>query len=250
MGAFGRVRHLPETPAAHLVCRRRAHLHGAAPGQDGDTRGVGASADPADQHPPRHRRQPPHLGPAVPFADRASGDVRYRSVTMAPDRRRRERGSISADEILNGAFEVAAEVSVDNLSMPVLARHLDVGVTSIYWYFRRKDELLDTMTDRALAQYKFTVPDIDASNWRESLCNHARTMRKEFLDVPVLCDLVLIRGHYGMRALHGALHEIERPVAAMVEAGLTPTEAAETYGAISVHSRGSVALQRLQQKTE
>ena len=169
---------------------------------------------------------------------------------MASRRQRRERGSISVDEILTGAFEVAAQVSIDNLSMPVLARHLDVGVTSIYWYFRRKAELLDAMTDRALAQYEFTVPDIDASNWRESLRNHARTMRRHFLDDPVLSDLVLIRGHYGMRALHGALHEIERPVAALVEAGLTPEQAVETYGAISVHSRGSVVLQRLQQKTE
>jgi AcrR family transcriptional regulator len=169
---------------------------------------------------------------------------------MAQQRRRRERGSISVDEIINGAFEVAADVSVDNLSMPLLARHLDVGVTSIYWYFRKKDELLDAMTDRALAQYEFTVADIDASNWRQSLRNHAQTMRKQFLADPVLCDLVLIRGHYGMPALHGALHEIERPIAALVDAGLSPEQAVETYGAISVHSRGSVVLQRLQQKTE
>ena len=54
------------------------------------------------------------------------------------------------------------------------------------------------MTDRALAQYEFTVPGIDASNWRESLRNHAQTMRRQFLDDPVLCDLVLIRGHYGV----------------------------------------------------
>jgi AcrR family transcriptional regulator len=169
---------------------------------------------------------------------------------MATQRRRRERGSISVEEIINGAFDVAAEVSIDNLSMPLLARHLDVGVTSIYWYFRRKDELLDAMTDRALAQLEFTMPDIDASNWRASLRSHTQTMRKQFLADPVLCDLVLIRGLYGMSALHGALYEIERPVAALVDAGLTPEQAVETYGAISVHSRGSVVLQRLQQKTE
>src|SRR5215208_3656772 len=168
---------------------------------------------------------------------------------MAQRRRRRERGSISVDEILNGAFEVAAEVAIDNLSMPLLARHLDVGVTSIYWYFRKKNELLDAMTDRALARYEFTVPFIDASNWRASLRNHARTMRRRFLDDPILCDLVLIRGHYSASALLGALHEIERPVAALVEAGLTPQQAVETYGALSVHSRGSVVLQRLQQKS-
>jgi AcrR family transcriptional regulator len=116
---------------------------------------------------------------------------------MAQRRQRRERGSISVDEILNGTLEVAAEVSTDNLSMPLLARHLDVGVTSIYWYFHKKDELLDAMTDPALARYEFMVPCIDASNWRESLGNHARTTRKQFLDDPILCDLVLIRGHYG-----------------------------------------------------
>jgi AcrR family transcriptional regulator len=169
---------------------------------------------------------------------------------MAAQRRqRRERGSISVDEILNGAFEVAAEVSIDNLSMPLLARQLDVGVTSIYWYFRKKDELLDAMTDRALERYEFTVPCIDASNWRASLRNHARTMRRQFLDDPILCDLVLIRGHYGASALHGALQEIEQPVAALVEAGLTAEQAVETYGAISVHTRGSVVLERLQNKT-
>jgi AcrR family transcriptional regulator len=168
---------------------------------------------------------------------------------MAQRRRRRERGSISVDEILDGAFAVAAEVSIDNLSMPQLAKHLDVGVTSIYWYFRKKDELLDAMTDRALQRYEFTVPCIDASNWRASLRNHARTMRKRFLDDPILCDLVLIRGHYGASALHGALQEIEHPVAALVEAGLTPEQAVETYGAISVHTRGSAVLERLQNKS-
>jgi AcrR family transcriptional regulator len=83
---------------------------------------------------------------------------------MAQRRQRRERGSISVDDTLNGAFEVAAEVSIDNLSMPLLARHLDVGVTSIYWYFRKKDELLDAMTGRALARYECTVPCRRSSN--------------------------------------------------------------------------------------
>jgi AcrR family transcriptional regulator len=112
-------------------------------------------------------------------------------TSAADARRRRERGSISIDEILNGAFEVATEVSIDNLSMPLLAKHLDVGITSIYWYFRRKDDLLNAMTDRALERYEFTVPSIDASNWRESLRNHAQTMRKEFQSNPILCDLIL-----------------------------------------------------------
>jgi hypothetical protein len=39
-------------------------------------------------------------------------------------------------------------------------------------------------------------------------------------------------------------------VAALVEAGLTPQRAVQTYGSISVHTRGSVVMQRLQEKSE
>jgi AcrR family transcriptional regulator len=169
--------------------------------------------------------------------------------TKSDTRKRRDRGSISADEILAGAFDVAAQVSIDNLSMPVLAKHLDVGVTSIYWYFRRKDDLLDAMTDRALDRFEFTVPTIDASNWRESLRDHAQTMRGHFRDNPILCDLVLIRSQFGGGAVRGALQKIEQPISALIEAGLDRRQAVATYGAISVHIRGSAVLERVQQKT-
>lgn len=164
-------------------------------------------------------------------------------------RRRRVRGSISVDEIVRGAFEVADEVSIDNLSMPQLARHLDVGVTSIYWYFRRKDELLDAMTERVLLDYDFSVLSIEAGNWRESLRAHAHRMRKMFTNNPIVCDLILIRGTRGMPAARPALEKIEQPVAALVAAGLTAKQALDTYTAISVLVRSSAVLQRLQSRT-
>ncbi|BCI86700.1 hypothetical protein NIIDMKKI_19060 [Mycobacterium kansasii] len=76
----------------------------------------------------------------------------------ADKRQRRERGSINPDDIITGAFELAEQVSIDNLSMPLLGKHLGVGVTSIYWYFRKKDDLLNAMTDRALSKYVFATP--------------------------------------------------------------------------------------------
>ncbi|MFV8053058.1 TetR/AcrR family transcriptional regulator [Mycobacterium sp. 48b] len=164
-------------------------------------------------------------------------------------RRRRERGSISVDEILRGAFEIADEGSIDNLSMPQLARHLDVGVTSIYWYFRRKDELLDAMTERVLLDYDFSVSSIEAGNWRESLRTHAHRMRKMFTGNPIVCDLILIRGTRGMPAARPALEKIEQPVAALVAAGLSAKQALDTYTAISVLVRSSAVLQRLQSRT-
>ena len=166
----------------------------------------------------------------------------------AEKRPRRERGSINPDDIIKGAFELAEDVGIDNLSMPLLGKHLGVGVTSIYWYFRKKDELLNAMTDRALRQYVFATPYVEARDWRETLRNHARTMRKTFLGNPILCDLILIRSALSPRAARLGVQEVETAIGSLVEAGLSPEDAFDTYSAVSVHVRGSVVLQRLRQK--
>lgn len=164
-------------------------------------------------------------------------------------RQRRQRGSISVDEIINGAFEVAGQVSLDNLSMPLLAKHLGVGVTSIYWYFRKKDDLLNAMTDRALGQYDFATPFVEDHDWRHSLHSHAIKMRQTFRRNPILCDLILIRGTFGREATQAAFQKLEKAVATLVEAGLSPEDAFDTYACISVHTQASVVLERLRDKS-
>ena len=166
----------------------------------------------------------------------------------AEKRQRRERGSINPDDIIKGAFELAEQVGIDNLSMPLLGKHLGVGVTSIYWYFRKKDDLLNAMTDRALKQYVFATPYVEAKDWRETLRNHARTMRKTFLSNPILCDLILIRSALSPRAAKLGVVAVEKAIESLVEAGLSPEDAFDTYSAVSVHVRGSVVLQRLYDK--
>ncbi|MET0698350.1 MAG: TetR family transcriptional regulator [Mycobacterium sp.] len=166
----------------------------------------------------------------------------------ADKRQRRERGSINPDDIIKGAFELAEQVGIDNLSMPLLGRHLGVGVTSIYWYFRKKDDLLNAMTDRALRTYVFATPYIEADDWRETLRNHAWTMRKTFMGNPILCDLILIRSALSPKAAQLGVLEVEKAIASLVEAGLSAEDAFETYSAVSVHVRGSVVLQRLYEK--
>ena len=166
----------------------------------------------------------------------------------ADKRQRRERGSINPDDIIKGAFELAEQVGIDNLSMPLLGKHLGVGVTSIYWYFRKKDDLLNAMTDRALRQYVFATPYVEANDWRETLRNHARTMRKTFMGNPILCDLDPDPLGAEPRAARMGVLEVEKAIASLVEAGLSAEDAFDTYSAVSVHVRGSVVLQRLYEK--
>jgi AcrR family transcriptional regulator len=167
----------------------------------------------------------------------------------ADKRQRRERGSINPDDIIRGAFDLAEQISVDNLSMPLLSKHLDVGVTSIYWYFRKKDDLLNAMTDRVLLEHNFIAPFVDASHWRRSLLDHAYEMRETFMGNPLLTDLVLIRGALSTKVRRLAVLGMEQAVESLVKAGLSEEDAYNTYSAVSLHVRGAVVLARLADKT-
>ena len=80
---------------------------------------------------------------------RQTGDSRQAATTRARVHQPRRHHQ--------GRCELAEQVGIDNLSMPLLGKHLGVGVTSIYWYFRKKDDLLNAMTDRALRTYVFAT---------------------------------------------------------------------------------------------
>jgi Tetracyclin repressor-like, C-terminal domain len=96
----------------------------------------------------------------------------------------------------------------------------------------------------------FATPYVEASDWRETLRNHARLMRKTFMGNPILCDLILIRAALSPKAARLGAQEMERAIANLVEAGLSPEDAFDTYSAVSVHVRGSVVLQRLYEKNQ
>ncbi|WP_153347942.1 TetR/AcrR family transcriptional regulator [Nocardia aurantia] len=169
----------------------------------------------------------------------------------AARRPRRERGSLNPEDIIDSAFELAEEVSLDKLSMPMLSTRLDVGVTSIYWYFRRKEDLLNAMTDRALHQYaNIVTPLVEPGDWQTSLRELARTMRTTFLGNPILCDLILFRSALSPTAADLGARHTEQVIAGLVEAGMPLRDAVDTYSAIQLHVHGSVVLRRIYDKNK
>ncbi len=162
-------------------------------------------------------------------------------------RSRRQRGSISAEEIVSGAFEVARGMSLDKLSMPTLAEYLDVGVTSIYWYFRKKDDLLNAMTDAAVDTYVKAMPECPPDRpWREALRAHYTAQRDLFRDDQTLADLVLIRTRtYSREATRRVLEQVENLVKMLIVQGFTPANALRVNNTISVYTRGIIIHDRL-----
>lgn len=145
------------------------------------------------------------------------------------------------------AFAIARDSSIEELTIPLIAKSLDVGVTSIYWHVRNKSELLDAMTDRALRHSELPA-FTESHDWRESLLAHARGVRRTFLGDPVLTDLILIRGALSPMARRLGDQETQKAIANMLDSGLDEQTAHATYSAVSELVRGSVLLARLAQQ--
>jgi AcrR family transcriptional regulator len=162
-------------------------------------------------------------------------------------RRRRHRGSMSADEIVKGAFDVARGMSLDKLSMPGLAEHLDVGVTSIYWYFRKKEDLLNAMTDVAVEKFVHMMPPLPPGGaWPRALSEHFGAQRRIFRDDATLADLMLIRTSTYSRNATRRVFELEEALLALLTGqGFTRGNALHVYNAISVYTRGFVIHDRI-----
>ena len=164
-------------------------------------------------------------------------------------RKRRARGSIDPEEILEGAFEIAGRDGLEGLSMPNLAAHLDVGVTSIYWYFRNKEDLLRQMSARAHAKIQAKVPapsDYDPREWRQFLIDSANFQRAASAEDDLLVDLVYLRtGSYSRTTTHTVYEGLENIIAFLVEAGFSPRSAWMVFSTLSVYLRGLMIAERV-----
>lgn len=165
-------------------------------------------------------------------------------------RARRPRGSLSREEIVAGAFELVARDGVDALSMPRLARHIGVGVTSIYWYLRSKDDLLDALTDEAAARFTDQLPKPAGEAWDERLLKYFRAFRRIFQDLPELCDLIVMRSPMQVQsaqAMRRYRELLDREMGILVDAGFSPKQAMHAYMTLSTYTRGCILNARLYQ---
>jgi AcrR family transcriptional regulator len=159
---------------------------------------------------------------------------------------RRARGSLDGQAILRGAFELVESTSVDALSMPRLAKHLNVGVTTIYWYFGSKEELLDAMTAAALNRFYERLPQFRGMPWNDHVKAFFREFRRIFREDDVLCDLVIMRvNHFTPENLRSTWDRIEGVLETLVAAGFSNDAAVEAYFTLSVYTRGNLMIERL-----
>ena len=164
-----------------------------------------------------------------------------------PIRTRRARGSLSREEILEASYQLVEHDGLSALSMPALSRQVDAGVTSIYWYFRNKDELLVALAERVTADVYRRWKPMGAGPWDTELRTSFTSFRTELSRVPVYLELFSLRSRFVL-AQPGifpvVMDRLEADLTRLVAAGLSPVDAAHAHVACSAYARGFVTLER------
>src|ERR1700728_4162647 len=159
---------------------------------------------------------------------------------------RRALGSVSEREILDSAQELVERHGLQELSMPALARHLQSGVTSIYWYFRSKDDLLRALTDRVTHEMYRALPPVGNGPWNEELIEYFVAFRNLMEETPLYREVFAYRPQLlFLRAAMGRsmLRRLEAGLRLLMDAGLDAEQAADVFNACSHYTRGFVVLE-------
>ncbi|MDX6334382.1 MAG: hypothetical protein QOG05_1722 [Streptosporangiaceae bacterium] len=160
-------------------------------------------------------------------------------------RPRRARGSINPADIVTGAFEFCRTTPVDEMTMPQLAAFLNVGVTSIYWYFKSKRELLDAMTDEALVSFYESMPPLRSQGWEDMLREFFVSFYTLLAADPLKCDLIVRRiGHQADEGAMRSWDRAEQLLTALADAGFPPSLARHAFFTLSIYTQGFLLVER------
>jgi AcrR family transcriptional regulator len=129
----------------------------------------------------------------MPTEYSGSGDPR-RTIELLWGVHRRRRGpkpSLSGEQIVAVAIQIADRDGLGGLSMRTLADELGITAMSLYGYVPSKAELLDVMADRAYGE--ITRPGDPAATWQARLAALARQHWALLLSHPWLLQIAASR---------------------------------------------------------
>lgn len=150
-------------------------------------------------------------------------------------RRRRPRGSLTREQVVEAALELADAEGLEALTMPRLARRLDCGVMTLYGYVDSKEDLLDAIAQRGLADLRLPRPL--PAGAEPILLEWGRALRLNLIKHPSMPMIFLSRSVvrpgilYGLEALLGPLDR----------AGMPPAYGVHAVYAVLTYTTGFVA---------
>jgi TetR/AcrR family tetracycline transcriptional repressor len=145
-------------------------------------------------------------------------------------------GRIDRDQIVEAALQLLDEQGLAGVSTRKVAERLGVKSSSLYWYIRDRDELMDLLADRIVADARWPEP---GSGWREQV----EALMVEYLRCLMAhrdaAQVAAGRPPTGPHRLRGA----ETVLTALLSAGLREQEAVDAALVLTTYVVG-FALER------
>ena len=127
---------------------------------------------------------------------------------------------LSRETIINEALDLLDEVGLDAVSTRLLAKRLGVEQPSLYWHFRKKQDLLSAMANAAMAPHAAAPLPTHSDNWRIWFCANTRSFRRT-----LLLRRDGARLHAGSRPAASDMKRIAKKLAFLINAGISERDA-------------------------
>jgi len=151
------------------------------------------------------------------------------------------RGSVTAEDVEETALRIADTEGLEALSMRRLAADLGVGVMTLYGHVRTKDELIERISERAIAE--LTIPQ--RGRWDTRLERLFTDLRALLLAHPAVLYADASRPLSGP----GALRAADAALGLLREGGLNGEQAVTGMSTLVAYTFGS-AMFRLHQTAD
>ncbi len=150
-------------------------------------------------------------------------------------RARRPWGSLSRDDVVEGALEIVDRDGLEALSMPRLARHLGTGVMTLYGHIDNKADLVDALAERVLTGIE--PVDTSSDGWQPSLAAWFCHLREVLLQHPALGAVLAARG----LTTPSVFAHLEAGLGLLRSAAVDPQTAVEILYALLTYTLGFLA---------
>jgi AcrR family transcriptional regulator len=138
--------------------------------------------------------------------------------------RRRQRGSLTAEAILDAAERVAA-AGFDALTIRAVAAELQAAPMALYRYFATKDDLVDALLNRVLGRFE---PELATDDWLADLGSLADQHRRMLMEHPWAIVPLFTHPTPGLNSVRVG----EVMLGALFRGGITGEAAVVTFSAI------------------
>src|SRR5215510_3660923 len=168
-------------------------------------------------------------------------------MAQAPQQTRRRRGSLRPDDIVSAAIGVIESQGVASLTMPAVASAVGAPTTSVYWYFRTRDELLVVVAERITAEFFASLPPVShEDSWEDELLKYFTAFRAQLHAHPAFLELFTTRARTLLSDTtinQLVTDRLEGELGVLVRSGIAADDAYRIYNTISVYVRGYVMIE-------